>query len=186
MNLHDRQSNMTLTAARTALLVVALAAAGIVLGDEQTKTVLGPDNRDLYEGANALMAGDGEEGVRLTLRGLETATNFKQLKTAHANLCAGFVLLRQASAALPHCDWVIERDPENWRTYNNRALAYLALDRYEEAAADIERGLEIRPGSANLKTVKGMHLDATQPVTPNVEIDDRRDAMDDADAVAPE
>jgi len=172
------------------LLAAALFTAVAALGDEQTKTVLGPDNIYLYEGANALIAGDGEEGVRLTLRGLETAYNFRQEKTAHANLCAGFVLLGQASAALPHCDWVIERDPDNWRSYNNRALAYLALDRYAEAEADIERGLELHPGSTKLKTVKGMHLDATQPVTPSVEIDDRRDAIEEPtsgeDADAPE
>lgn len=172
---------MTRVILRQVLFTAALFAAGVALGDEQTKTVLGPENLYLYEGANALLAGDGEEGVRLTLRGLETAYNFRQEKTAHANLCAGFVLLGQASAALPHCDWVIERDPENWRSYNNRALAYLALDRHAEAEADIERGLELHPGSEKLKTVKGMHLDATQPVTPKVEVDDRRDAMNDAD-----
>ena len=64
--------------------------------------------------------------------------------------------------------------PENWRTYNNRALVYLALGRLDEAGADIVRGQEINPNSKTLKIVKGMYLDMTEPVTPQIEIDERR------------
>jgi tetratricopeptide (TPR) repeat protein len=164
---------------------IALVAACLLLtwselaADEESKTVLGPRNIDLADGAAALMAGNGEEGVRLTLRGLEMAQGDYERKISHSNLCAGYVLLDQPQTALRHCNWVIERDPRHWRTYNNRALAYLRLERFAESEADIARGQALNPASRNLKESKGLLLDKTHPVVPNVEIDERRSAMDD-------
>jgi tetratricopeptide (TPR) repeat protein len=142
--------------------------------DPNAKTVIGPSNIFLYDGARALMAGDAEEGVRLTLQGLAVASGLREKKIAHSNLCAGFVLLGQAATALGHCDWVLEHDPYHWRTYNNRAIAYLRLERYEESEADIEKGQELRPNSEKLKEVKGMYLDQVDPVAEKITIDDRR------------
>ncbi|MCH9694712.1 MAG: tetratricopeptide repeat protein [Gammaproteobacteria bacterium] len=147
----------------------------------KSKTVLGPTNVFLYDGANALQAGHGEEGVRLTLKGLKLAHGQREEKMGHANLCAGFVLMRQAQSALEHCNWVLERDPFHWRTYNNRAIAYLQLERFEESEADVKRGQELNPRSENLKEVKGMLLDEIAPVTENITIDDRRSPPDTAD-----
>jgi len=145
---------------------------------EESKTVIGPKNIFMYDGANALMAGDGEEGVRLTLLGLEHAQGSAEKRTAHSNLCAGFLLIGEAETALVHCNWVLERNSRHWRTYNNRALVYMRLERYAEAEEDIRKGQELRPNSKKLKIVKGMYLDETQPVTPNIEADDRRDTSE--------
>jgi len=90
------------------------------------------------------------------------------------------LLVNQPEKALEHCDWVIDRDAMHWRTYNNRALVYLRLERFDEADEDIQMGQSLRPGSRNLKIVKGMYLDETRPVTPNIEIDERRAGDDDA------
>lgn len=157
------------------LLVATLTVA------EESKTVLGPSNIFLYDGANALMAGDGEEGVRLTLQGLEHANGSREEKIAHSNLCAGYLLMGQPEPALLHCNWVLERDPRHWRTYNNRALVYMRLERFVEAEEDIRKGQELRPNSKNLKIVKGMYLDETQPVTPKIEADDRRSASEESE-----
>ena len=157
-----------------ALLALTLLASAGVVADEEAKTVLGPRNIYLHDGAQALMAGDGKEGVRLTLIGLESAHGTRETRSAHVNLCAGYVMIGRSEEALEHCDWVLERFPGNWRTYNNRALAYLALDRLDEAEADILKGQEINPNSRTLKIVKGMYLDRTQPVAPHIEIDERR------------
>lgn len=152
-----------------------LAAVQASADDEaESKTVLGPSNIYLYDGANALLAGDAVEGVTLTLKGLEVAHGEREKKIAHSNLCAGFVLLGQANSALEHCNWVLERDPVHWRTYNNRALAYLRLERFEESEADIKKGQALNPGSKNLKEVKGMYLDEVNPVDEKITIDDRR------------
>ncbi|MGI9232801.1 MAG: hypothetical protein ACR2RD_04145 [Woeseiaceae bacterium] len=164
----------------TILPVLVLTASSVAAANEESKTVLGPSNIYLYDGANALKAGNGEDGVRLTLLGLQRAQGAREEKIAHANLCAGFILVDQPKQALEHCNWVIERDPRHWRTYNNRALAYLRLERFAESEEDVRRGQELRPGSEKLKIVKGMVLDETRPVTPKIEIDERRKVQDDA------
>ena len=166
-------SNSSIILAASLLLTVAALATA-----QETQTVIGPRNIYLHDGANELTAGDAREGVRLTMRGLEHAQGFREEKTAHSNLCAGFLLVDQPEQALAHCDWVIERDPKHWRTYNNRALVYMALERFAEAEVDIRLGQELRPNSTKLKIVKGMYLDETQPVTPKVETDDRRNTIE--------
>jgi tetratricopeptide (TPR) repeat protein len=143
--------------------------------DSTSKTVIGPRNPYLYDGAHALLAGNGVEGVRLTMVGLNFAQGRREEKIAHANLCAGFILVDQLQTALQHCDWVIDKDPYHWRTYNNRAIAYLKLERFEESEADIAKGQSLKPESTNLKEVKGMYLDEVEPVTEEITIDDRRD-----------
>lgn len=161
------------------VLGVLLLNGSQLAAQEPSKTVVGPRNVYLADGADALLAGDGEEGVRLTLKALEIAHGSRETKYAHANLCAGYAMLDKPLTALEHCNWVIERDPNYWRAYNNRAIVYLKLGRYEESEADIARGQALRPGSDKLKTVKGMLLDETDPVTESIEIDERRSAMDD-------
>ena len=157
------------------LAITILAAVQVYADDEaEAKTVIGPRNVYLYDGANALMAGNPTEGVPLTLKGLEFAHGLHEIKIAHANLCAGFLLLGQAATALEHCDWVLERDSNHWRTYNNRAIVYLRLERFEESEADIRKGQELNPRSEKLKEVKGMYLDEVEPVDERITIDDRR------------
>ena len=119
---------------------VLLLAAWPALASEAPKTVIGPENIFLYDGANALMARDGEEGVRLTLLGLNTAKNAREKKIAHSNLCAGFLLINEPEKALTHCNWVIDKDERHWRTYNNRALVLMRLERFDEAEEDIRKG----------------------------------------------
>ena len=158
------------------LLAISFVAAVPVYADEdaQAKSVIGPTNIYLFDGANELLAGNAVEGVPLTMKGLELAHGLREEKIGHANLCAGFMMLSQPETALPHCNWVLERDPYHWRTYNNRALVYLHLDRYEESDADIKKGQEINPRSEKLKEVKGMYLDEVEPVDEKITIDDRR------------
>lgn len=163
------------------LSVTLLLASSPATSTEQSKTVLGPENIYLYDGANALMARNGEEGVRLTLLGLQLAKNGREEKIAHSNLCAGFLLINQPEMALEHCNWVIEKDEGHWRTYNNRALVYMRLERFSEAEEDIRKGQALRPNSKKLKIVKGMYLDETQPVTPKIEVDERRKADNDVE-----
>ena len=156
----------------TALLILSQSQAPLA---NSPKTVIGPSNVFIADGANALIAGDGKEGVRLTLLGLEMAHGAREKKTAHANLCAGYLMVERPKLALKHCNWVLKRDEQHWRTYNNRALVYLSLKRYEESAADIRRGQALRPNSNKLKIVEGMYLDETRTVTPRAEVNDRSD-----------
>ena len=158
------------------LLAMTVVAAVQAYADEGTesKTVIGPRNIYLHDGANALLAKDALEGVKLTLKGLQLAHGQREEKIAHSNLCAGFLMLNQPETALEHCNWVLERDPNHWRSYNNRALVYIALERFEESEADIKKGQELNPRSETLKEVKGIYLDTVEPVDEKIIIDDRR------------
>ncbi len=158
------------------LIAMTVVAAVQAYADEsvESKTVIGPRNVYLYDGANALLANDAVEGVPLTLKGLQFAHGQLEQKIAHSNLCAGFVMLNQPETALEHCNWVLERDPTHWRSYNNRALVYLRLERFDESQADIKKGQELNPRSEKLKEVKGIYLDTVEPVDEKITIDDRR------------
>ena len=163
---------------RHVLFAPLIVAATLAYADSNqemgSKTVIGPRNMNLYDGANRLLAGDSKEGVRLTLLGLNAAHGAREVKIGHANLCAGFLLLEQLDTALEHCNWVLERYASHWRTYNNRALVYLRMKRFEESREDIRRGQELNPKSENLKEVKGMYLDEIEPVIEQILIDERR------------
>ena len=158
------------------LIAMTVVAAVQAYADEsaESKTVIGPRNVYLYDGAKALLANDAVEGVPLTLKGLQFAHGQRELEVAHSNLCAGFVMLNQPETALEHCNWVLERDPTHWRSYNNRALVYLRLERFDESQADIKKGQELNPRSEKLKEVKGIYLDTVEPVDEKITIDDRR------------
>jgi tetratricopeptide (TPR) repeat protein len=162
---------------RTLILIAMTVVAAVqAYADEsaESKTVIGPRNVYLYDGANALLANDAVEGVPLTLKGLQFAHGQREQKIAHSNLCAGFVMLNQPETALEHCNWVLERDPTHWRSYNNRALVYLSLERFEESEADIKKAQELKPRSEKLKYVKGIYLHTVEPVDEKITIDDRR------------
>ena len=169
-------------------IVMTFAAAGLLLASgtvaaqrsgessEGNKTIIGPRNHFLAEGAEALTGGDAERGVALTEKGLAIAQGAFEEKAALSNLCAGYMMLGKLQKALDACDKVVAIDPDFWRAYNNRALVLIELGRFEESEADIARGQALRPTSKKLKLTRGRLLDATDPVEPTVEIDDRRDA----------
>ena len=139
------------------------------------KSIIGPRNPLLAEGADALLSGDYETGVELTRKGLAVAQGRQEHKTGLSNLCAGYYMMRQLQQALDACNEVVELDPNFWRAYNNRALVLLEMGRYEESAADVEKGIELSPRARKLQRTRAKLLDATNPVEPTVEIDDRRD-----------
>ncbi len=143
--------------------------------------MIGPRNQDLADGANALLAGDAKEGVRLTLLGLERAASTRDRRTAISNLCAGYVLLNDLDTALQYCDQALELDDKHWRAYSNRALVYVRMRRYEEAEADLQRAEALAPNSRTVGAVRTMLLDAVEPVAPNVVIDDRRQPAEGGD-----
>lgn len=141
---------------------------------EENKVVIGPRNLDLSEGAQELLAGNAEDGVELTLRGLNSAHGKRERESALSNLCAGYIMLNDLDSALMYCNMLLLSNDRHWRGYNNRALIYLLRKEYEKAKKDLLIGQEINPNAKTLKIVKGMLLDATNPVAPNIIIDDRK------------
>lgn len=166
--------------ARCALWLFILI--GVASQAEDNTTVLGPTNVALQDGANALRAGDVEEGIRLTLLGLSQARGSRERQTAQSNLCAGYALLERYPEGLEYCNAVLSVNDRHWRALSNRALIYIRLRRFQESDADLKAGEKISPNSNTLQAVRKMYLDATNPVSPSVVIDDRRGSeADDVD-----
>lgn len=153
-------------------IVVAVPATG--QEDSQPRTVIGPSNIDLADGATALRTGNAEDGVRLTRSGLRSASNDRERVAGYSNLCAGLFMLDRLDEALDACNQALIIDDRHWRSYSNRALVYVKQKRYADAERDIADGEAINPNARTLKIVKAMLLDETDPVAPSITIDDRR------------
>lgn len=162
-----------------ALIVGCAGPAAANEEDTQSKTVIGPRNPQLVNGAQALLHGDAEEGIRLTRLGLEVAQGRRERQAGLSNMCAGYVMLKQYEEALGFCNQALEENERNWRALCNRALINIYLERYAEAEIDLVRGEEIAPHARALKEVRGIYRDSTDPVQPSITIDDRRDADND-------
>jgi tetratricopeptide (TPR) repeat protein len=165
------------------LLLVAIVLAPAALAQQSPESTkrptnsvltLGQRNPALYDGAQALLAGDNEKGVELTLEGLKVAMGAREEEAALSNLCAGYIRLRQLDTAMKYCDRLLTRNPDHWRGYNNRAVIYLELKEYEKADQDLKRAESINPDARTVKVARAMYMDAVYPVAPAVEIDDRQ------------
>lgn len=167
------------------LVAVCLAAPGLAQHKDRTrddigpKTIIGPRNVYLQDGASALMAGRAEEGVRLTLKGLEAALGAREEEAALSNLCAGYIMMEKYAEAMRYCDLLLARNDKNWRGYNNRAVIYIQTKQYEKARRDLERGEALNPNARTMKIARSMYMDAVHPVRPEIEIDDRQNENDD-------
>jgi tetratricopeptide (TPR) repeat protein len=165
---------------RLGLFLFALSAAQLCWAQDSREfdprneptTVIGPRNPPLHEGTQALLAGDSERGVELTLRGLELAMGNREEEAALSNLCAGYIKLSKYSEALKYCNTLLDRNDKNWRGYNNRAVIYIVTKQYEKADADLRIAEELNPDARTLKVARAMYMDAVHPVRPEVEIDD--------------
>jgi len=154
--------------------VVCLFALPLDSEGQDAKTIVGPYNAELSEGAEALMAGDAERGIELTLKGLKYETRQHDRRTGLSNLCAGYIMLDDLDTALSYCNRVIDETDRHWRAYSNRALIYVKLGRLEEAEADLLRAEEMAPKARPVRAVRSMLRDRMDPVAPNIIIDDRR------------
>jgi len=105
----------------------------------------------LADGAMALMKRQWERGIELTLMGLNDTVSNNDRAAGYANLCAGYIATKQFERALESCDRSLEIANDNWRAWQNRAAANLALGRIEDSMRDIERGLAINPNSPELQ-----------------------------------
>jgi tetratricopeptide (TPR) repeat protein len=151
-------------AARLAMFLILFAhAAGAVDESPQSVTVLGAPNQYLASGSVALEAGRYQEGIRLSLAGLEEVASYKDQAAGHANVCAGYAALKRWHEALSHCNRSLELDRGNWRAFNNRAAVYVGLEMFDLALVDVNAGLELAPESRilhkSLEVVKE-HRDA--------------------------
>jgi tetratricopeptide (TPR) repeat protein len=155
-------------------LIVIVSACFPTAHSQERVIVGGPRNVDLMAGADALLAGDAEEGVRLTVAGLGYAATRSDRLTGMSNLCAGYILLARFDDALEQCDKVLSEDAEHWRALANRALIYVLKGSYDKAAKDLDRAEELAPAAPSIKNVRELLRDRVNPVEPIIIMDDRR------------
>jgi len=148
---------------------------------QSNKTIIGPSNLHLHDGANALKSGDVEEGIRLTIIGLQQSASARDRQAGKSNLCAGYLMLGQLDTALAYCNEVLSENDQHWRAYSNRALIYVKLERFADAEEDLKKGEAISPNAKTLKAVRSMLLNETDPVSPTIVIDDRRSPPENSD-----
>ncbi|MDJ0655024.1 MAG: tetratricopeptide repeat protein [Xanthomonadales bacterium] len=154
------------------LLLLLLPTLAVATESMTSKSIIGPQNTFLADGASALMSGDYAEGVRLTEIGLRFAGSNRDRGAAHNNLCAGLMKMDQLELALEHCDTALSINPNDWHAYSNRAGVLLQMDRLEEAEEAVEKGLAIRPNSRTL--LKILDVARSMRYRPQVSVVDER------------
>ncbi len=151
--------------------IAAIFLASTCWADER-RIVIGSVNPDLSAGARALLGGRNEEGIRLTIKGLKAANGKNQEEMALSNLCAGYTNLGDFETALGYCDDLLQRNNKLWRPYNTKALIYIYTKQYEKAEQELIKGEAINPNARSMKIARALYLDATNPVAPEIVIDD--------------
>jgi tetratricopeptide (TPR) repeat protein len=109
----------------------------------------------LFAGADAIRAGQFDDGIRLTLIGLARVVSTRNRAAGLANLCAAYVSKREPDAALPFCAEALRLAPGNWRAYTARSQAYFQKGLLAEAARDNEAAAAINPNAAHVKMMLG-------------------------------
>jgi tetratricopeptide (TPR) repeat protein len=130
-------------------------------------------NEYLVAGSEMIRAGQFDDGIRLTLIGLERGNlGVRDRAAGLGNLCAAYVSKNEPDAALPYCDRSLQLDDGNWRVYTARARAYLVKRMFAEAVRDNEAAEAINPDSAHVKEMRGKLNE--QLLQPQVIVEDHR------------
>jgi tetratricopeptide (TPR) repeat protein len=145
--------------ARGVCLAVALFVGAPCGADELEGSALRMTigaNEYLVAGSEAVRAGQFDDGIRLTLIGLERGNLGTRDRAAGlGNLCAAYVSKSEPDDALPYCDRSLQLDDRNWRVYTARARAYFLKGMFAEAKRDNDAAAAINPSSAHVKELRG-------------------------------
>lgn len=121
------------------------------------RIVIGGGNTLLAAGAEAIRYGRYDDGIRLTLMGLERPGNSERNRSAAlSNLCAAHAAKEEPDIAIEYCTESLELDPDNWRALSNRSYAYWLKAMYPEATVDLEAATAINPRARQISQIRGM------------------------------
>ena len=138
-----------------------------------SRSVFGIGNELLAVGSEAMLAGRWQDGIRLTLAGLEeVGVKDAQRAGGYSNLCGAYAALNQPNLAIDYCTLSIEIDEDNWHAWSNRSYAYWLKDQYDRAGEDLERAMSINEGARQLFQIRGMLNEAG--LRPRIEMEDRQ------------
>jgi tetratricopeptide (TPR) repeat protein len=137
-------------------LLMELASADTPDSSATPRVVLGT-NEYLAAGADAIRAGQYDDGIRLTLIGLERGADSVRNRAAGlANLCAAHVAKSEPAEAIPYCTESLRLNGANWRAHSNRSHAYFLQGNYTAAAVDNETAAALSPNSAHVRMIREM------------------------------
>ena len=138
-----------------------------------SRIVLGGGNELLSAGAEAIRYGRYDDGIRLTLMGLERPGTTDTIRAAAlSNLCAAHAGKNEPDQAIRYCGESIEINQRNWRAWSNRSYAYWLKGMYAEANVDLEAAMAINPGARQVFQIRGMLNEAG--LRPNVIMEDHQ------------
>lgn len=138
-----------------------------------SRTVLGNENQLLSVGSQAMLAGRWEDGIRLTLLGLERPGVSEHMRaSALSNLCGGYAALKQVDLAIETCTESIELNERNWRAWSNRSYAYWLKRDYDAAGEDLQTATSINDRARTLGRIRGMLNEAE--LEPSIIMEDRQ------------
>jgi tetratricopeptide (TPR) repeat protein len=141
-----------------AIWLMAAAAWAQVDPQQQadSRTVLGGGNEYLSAGADAIRAGQYDDGIRLTRIGLERASRITDRAAALSNLCAAHAAKGETDLAVETCTESLALNDQNWRAYSNRSYAYFLKGMYAMASADLEAAASFSPNARQVQQIRGM------------------------------
>jgi tetratricopeptide (TPR) repeat protein len=158
------------------LAMCLVASAGWAQSDVQqqadSRTVLGGGNELLAAGAEMIRAGDYEDGIRLTMLGLERSPSPPDKAAALSNLCAAHAAKGDPDRAITYCTESIDINEKNWRAYSNRSYAFYLKGMYAQAKTDLEMAAAISPNARQVGQIRGMINERN--LRPSVIMEDHR------------
>jgi tetratricopeptide (TPR) repeat protein len=110
----------------------------------------------LLAGADAIRGGQFDDGIRLTLIGLERGPSARNRAAGLANLCAAYVSKNEPDKAIPFCNESLTINEGNWRVYSTRSQAYFLKGMYMEAARDNDAAAVLSPTAAHVRMIKSL------------------------------
>jgi tetratricopeptide (TPR) repeat protein len=152
-------------------------AAGIIAGPGWTqpdsRTTLGAGNEYLAAGALAIQLGRYDEGIRLTLVGLDRYQPITRDRAAGlSNLCAAYAAQEELDRAIEYCDEALGLDPQNWHAYSNRSYVYMLKGMYAQATSDLDSAARLNPHAPQLVKIQGLINERT--LKPRVIMEDHQ------------
>lgn len=137
------------------------------------RTVIGGGNELLSAGAEAIRYGRYDDGIRLTLLGLDRPGTTDHMRAAAlSNLCAAYAGKNEPDQAIRYCGQSIEINERNWRAWSNRSYAYWLKGMYPEATTDLDVATAINPAARQVSQIRGMLNEAG--LQPNIVVEDHQ------------
>lgn len=138
-----------------------------------SRTVIGRGNALLSDGADAIRARLYDEGIRLTLLGLDRpATTERDRAAALSNICAAYAAKELPDAAIRYCNESLAINSANWRAFSNRSYAYWLKGMYAESRADLDSAAALSPNAKQVAQIRGMLNEAG--LRPRITVEDHQ------------